>query len=150
MNNTFFDEFGRFIIQDFDAGRPFSSFLPGIAGPEGIPLWVFYVNRGQAITSFGVENKDHPMLEFQPANKAYRETPITGFRTFIKILSGEQRLIYEPFSPWQPTVKASRKMSIGMNELEIYEHHSEHGLQTNVLYFILPGKVSPGWYAGSP
>ncbi|UCC64183.1 MAG: hypothetical protein JSV36_03760, partial [Anaerolineae bacterium] len=80
--NLAFDQHGRLVIQDYAAARPFSSFLPGIAGPMGVPLWVFYVNRGQAITSFGVESKDNPILEFQPANKAYQITPFTGFRTF--------------------------------------------------------------------
>jgi hypothetical protein len=64
MNNYFFDAAGRFVIKDYSAQRPFASFLPGIAGPLGIPLWVFYVNRGQAIASVGVESKDTPILEF--------------------------------------------------------------------------------------
>ena len=81
---------GRFVIRDYAAKRPFASFLPGIAGPLGIPLWVFYVNRGQAIASFGVENKDNPIMEFEPANKAYQTTPYTGFRTFLKLKRGEE------------------------------------------------------------
>ena len=32
----------------------FSSFLPGIAGEAGIPVWCYYNNRGQAVCSFGV------------------------------------------------------------------------------------------------
>jgi len=75
MSNTPFDESGRFVIEDYSSLRPFSSFLPGIAGLMGIPLWVFYVNRGQAIASFGLESKDKPVMEFQPANKAYQTTP---------------------------------------------------------------------------
>jgi len=105
----------------------------------GIPLWVFYVNRGQAITSFGIESKDHPIVEFQPANKAYRDTSITGFRTFIKFQRGGQVQIYEPFSPWE-TVETQRQMFIGMNELELQENNSLYGLQTNASYFILPGE----------
>ena len=90
MKDFGFDERGRFVIQDYAAKRPFASFLPGIAGPLGIPLWVFYVNRGQAIASFGVENKDNPIMEFEPANKAYQTTPYTGFRTFLKLKRGEE------------------------------------------------------------
>ena len=107
MDNLQFDEQGRFIIHDFSTARPFSSFLPGIAGPLGIPMWVFYVNRGQAIASFGIENKDNPIMEFQPANKAYQTTPYTGFRTFLKLNRGGETLLYEPFSPWH-SADASR------------------------------------------
>ena len=72
---------GEFIIDNYNSAKPFSSFFPGIAGTNGIPMWVFYVNRGQAIASFGVKDKDSPIMEFQPANKAYRITPYEGFRT---------------------------------------------------------------------
>ena len=117
-----FDALNRFVIQDYSNGRPFASFLPGIAGARGIPLWVFYVNRGQAITSFGVADKNHPILEFQPANKAYQNTPYTGFRTFVKFLKNKGGLFYEPFAPWNQSV--TRQMLIGMNELEIQEYCS--------------------------
>ena len=92
-----FDEQGRYILSDFQHKKPFSSFLPGIAGLQGIPMWVFYVNRGQAICSFGVEDKDHPILEFQPANKAYQSTNLIGFRTFLKGKRGDQGWYCEPF-----------------------------------------------------
>ena len=103
----------------------------------GIPLWVFYVNRGQAITSFGVESKDHPIVEFQPANKAYRETPYTGFRTFLKLRRGAEAQTCEPFSPWG-NAKTKRQMFIGLNELELQEDDPAHGLQSKVSYFTLP------------
>ena len=80
--NGLFDELGRFVIADYAAARPFSSFLPGIAGPLGVPLWTFYVNRGQALASFGVETKDNPILEFEPANRPIRRPPIPGFAPF--------------------------------------------------------------------
>ena len=83
-NDVHFDEAGRFVLEGYSHARPFSSFLPGIAGPLGIPLWVFYVNRGQAIAAFGIQNKDNPIMEFQPANKAYKMTPTVGFPSFIK------------------------------------------------------------------
>lgn len=125
----------RFNISDYQKQRPFSNTLPGIAGPLGIPMWVFYVNRGQAITSFGVENKDHPLMEFQPANKAYQLTPFTGFRTFIKILKNGESAIYEPFKAGGRD--REQCMRIGLNELEIQEHHKRRGLQVEVRYFIL-------------
>ena len=91
---------GRFISRDYQNQKPFSNFLPGIAGLYGIPMWVFYVNRGQGIASFGVRDKDRAMLEFFPANKAYQMTPSVGFRTFIEYRTGESSkasVAYEPF-----------------------------------------------------
>lgn len=129
-----FDPLGRFILSNFQQARPFSSFLPGIAGTLGIPLWAFYVNRGQAIAGFGVESKDHPILEFQPASKAYRQTAALGFRTFLRWQRGEQTGFYEPFSGQN----ARRTMLVGMNEVEIRETNPELGLETSVLYFITP------------
>jgi hypothetical protein len=126
-----FDGQQRFILKRYDTARPFSSFLPGIAGPLGVPLWVFTVNRGQAIASFGIESKDHPIVEFQPANKAYQLTPYLGFRTFLKI--GAQS--YEPFAP---ATRIDRHMFVGMNELELQEINPSIGLQTNVVYFTVP------------
>jgi hypothetical protein len=142
MKDFTFDEQGRFVIRDYAGRRPFASFLPGIAGPLGIPLWVFYVNRGQAIASFGVENKDNPILEFEPANNAYQTTPYTGFRTFLKLKRGEETALYEPFSPWHAADDS--QMFIGMNELELQTVSTEYGLQTNVLYFALPGESFAG------
>ena len=130
------DENNRFIIPDYQQQRPFTSTLPGIAGPMGIPLWVFYVNRGQAITSFGVDTKDHPIMEFQPANKAYQVTPYVGFRTFIKILGVAESIVYEPFSAGSKNVQ--QKMIIGLNELELVEQNPARALQVEVSYFTLP------------
>ncbi|MFN2305199.1 MAG: cellobiose phosphorylase [Anaerolineales bacterium] len=131
-----FDPLGRFILQDFDQKRPFASFLPGIAGLQGIPMWAFYVNRGQAVASFGGENKDHPMLEFQAANKAYQHTALTGFRTFFNGSREDHHWTHEAFSPWAAR-GVQRTMLIGMNELEIKEIHPQLGYQISVLYFLL-------------
>ena len=130
------DDANRFIINNYQQQRPFSSFLPGIAGPLGIPMWVFYVNRGQAITSFGVENKNHPIMEFQPANKAYQVTPFLGFRTFIKLINADLQIIYEPFAACSQD--REQRMIISLNELELQEHHPTRGLRVEILYFTLP------------
>ncbi|HSF83911.1 MAG TPA: hypothetical protein VLA49_21965 [Anaerolineales bacterium] len=142
MTDYFIDENNRFVIEDFSNKRPFSSFLPGIAGKLGIPLWVFYVNRGQAIASFGVKDKDSPIMEFQPANKAYRITPYEGFRTFIKLRRNNTTSLYEPFAPWSSGDQS--QMSIGMNELEIHTNNLKNGLMTAVLYFLLPNEPHAG------
>lgn len=78
---------------DYARKPTFSGFLPGIAGVHGIPLWCYYVNRGQGIVSFGAQDKDHPIMEFYPAHTAYQNVGRTGFRTFIRTQSGT----YEPF-----------------------------------------------------
>ena len=135
MSTFNLDASDRFIIADYQRQRPFSNILPGIAGPMGIPMWVFYVNRGQAISSFGVENKDHPIMEFQPANKAYQLTPYLGFRTFVKIL-GVDSTIYEPFAAGSQN--ESQEMLVSLNELELREKDLTPGLQVAVRYFTLP------------
>ena len=84
MTQAFHFEEGRLWIENYDQKKPFASFLPGIAGKYGIPMWVYYVNRAQLISSFGLESKDHAMLDFSPANLAYRRTETDGFRTWLK------------------------------------------------------------------
>jgi hypothetical protein len=142
MSDYRFDQSNRFTITNYNLAKPFASFLPGIAGVVGIPMWVFYVNRGQAIASFGIENKDNPVMEFLPANKAYQNTPYVGFRTFLKLIRGKDTTLYEPFSPWYP--EDVSQMSIGMNELELQTTSVAHGVQTNVLYFTLAGEDFAG------
>ena len=71
----------RFIIENYDEQKPFASFLPGVAGVNGIPMWVYYTNRGQGIAGFGIENKNGSIMDFVPANVAYRRTEQQGFRT---------------------------------------------------------------------
>jgi hypothetical protein len=160
-----FDSAGRYVVDDYDAQTTFSDFLPGLAGIYGKPLYAFFVNRGQAIASFGVESKSTPIMEFLPANKAYQETPLVGFRTFIQGQRQRESFVVEPFSPLTtnfaapplsedstgsflsstgfaeakyraPSVK--RAMYIGENEMQIHERDFEHQMETNVTYFILP------------
>ena len=88
---------GEFIIENYNSTKPFSSFFPGIAGAHGIPMWVFYVNRGQCISSMGISDKDHPIMEFLSANRAYQLVATQGFRTFVKIMDGKKPLFYELF-----------------------------------------------------
>ena len=138
-----FDSLNRFILPDYTGKKPFASFLPGIAGTHGIPIWAFYVNRGQGIAAFGVESKDHPLMESQPAQRAFQSTALLGFRTFLRVVRDGRTRTYEPFSPWQ-TGEPARKMLIGLNELEIEESHAELDLRVNVLYFVLPGEPFGG------
>ena len=108
-------------------------------------MWCFYVNRGQGIASFGIQNKDNPISKFNTADKAYQQTPYTGFRTFVKGLRLGQRFNYMPFFPQDASNPvAERNMMIGMNEMEIEEINDSLGLQTNVLYFTIPNEDFPG------
>lgn len=134
-------EDGSFIIDNFNASKPFSNFFPGIAGVWGTPMWVFYVNRGQCIASAGVESKDKAIMEFQPANKAYRQTALQGFRTFIKVKQGKRSpLFWEPF---QENLRGTdyRKdvqMKITAHDLTLLETNHDLGLSIEVNYFTLP------------
>lgn len=126
----------EFVIENYNASPTFSSFFPGIAGTYGIPIWVFYANRGQCITSFGVQDKDGSIMEFQPANKAYRNAPLSGFRTFLKI-DGK---LYEPFSE---TSQQKMEMRITPHDLTIMEENKELKVTVEVNYFTIPNESFP-------
>jgi hypothetical protein len=144
MSQFSFDSDNRFVIRDYHRQPAFASFLPGIAGLMGIPLWVFYVNRGQAIASFGIESKDVPVVEFQPANKAYQTVTATGFRTFIKTAESAST-VYEPFGAYLPEPDAvQRQMAIGMNDLLLTEQQDRHDLRVAVRYFTLTDEPLAG------
>lgn len=99
-------------------------------------MWTFYVNRGQGVCSFGVRDKNSPIMEFSPANISYKNVASSGFRTFIKL--GNTPEIYEPFQSARPDPAAKRTMTILPNGLTIEEAHAGHGLKTTVHYFNLP------------
>ncbi len=132
---------GRFIIRDYQNQKPFSNFLPGVAGLYGIPMWVFYVNRGQGIASFGIRNKDNAMLEFFPANKAYQMTPSMGFRTFLKYRADTSKKLsfYEPFRAAQGTGRY-QVMEIASGEFSVSDFDEASRLRTNAAYFTVPGE----------
>ena len=130
---------GHYKLQDFQKKKAFSSFLPGIAGLKGIPMWVFYVNRGQGIAGFGVESKDHPLMEYQCAQRAYQVAAQIGFRTFLKGKRGSETWSYEPFGSVDGG-QVKRTMTTGLNDLEIEEVNEALGLKVNVLYFLLPNE----------
>lgn len=120
----------KFVIDHYDKVPAFSSFLPGLSGVRGIPIWAFYTNRGQGINSFGIHNKGNAIMEFNSANTAYENTPVKGFRTFLRV-NGD---FYEPFCSYD--AKAERRMEIEKNAVSICEEG--HGLRIKVEYTILP------------
>ena len=139
-----------FHLAGFNEARPFSSFLPGIAGEYGKPRWVFYANRGQCISSFGVRDRNGAMLEFHPANKAYALTSLLGFRTFFRIAGPAGATLHEPFlagltgGPSSgPSGEVTQRLCVRAEELEIEELHPVLGLRMRVVYFTLPGENLP-------
>lgn len=132
MQHCYFDENNRYIQLDYGRQPTFSSFLPGIAGPWGVPAWCNYNNRGQAVCSFGVQDKDHAILEFTAAQPAYQRTALTGFRTFIK----ESGHVIEPFADGRGS------MAIESNVLAI--RWSNMRFSVEVTYFTLPNAPLAG------
>ena len=122
-----FDSQKRFVIEDYQNKPTFSSFLPGIAGPMGVPVWCYYNNRGQAVCSFGARDKDHAIMEFSSAHSAYQNVSRTGFRTFVKIDGDYEELFTEDCD-----------MHIGMSEVEILCRQA--GLLASAVYFGVPGE----------
>jgi len=139
------DEQGHFVIENYNQTKPFSNFFPGIAGMWGIPMWVFYVNRGQGISSFGIESKDKAILEFLPANKAYRLTSVVGFRSFLKVTSGGKTILWEPFQDNFCTAyfKTRQRMIITPHDMTIEDHNPSLGLTVRVNYFPIVGEDYP-------
>jgi len=132
-----FDGDQVFVIDQYNDAAPFASFLPGIAGVTGIPAWVFYVNRGQAIASFGVRNKDGAMLEFFPADKAYQLTASRGFRTFLKISDGVNIVTHEPFQRGAGQ-GVRQRLYVSPHEMGVEEIHPSLGLAIRADLFTLP------------
>ncbi|MCR5153615.1 MAG: cellobiose phosphorylase [Lachnospiraceae bacterium] len=128
MENTMIKD-GDFYIEDYDRKPPFSSFLPGLTGEDGIPMWAFYTNRGQAVASFGVNSKAEAIMEFTPACTEYENVRFKSFRTFVRVNGTNAELF---------TGKGKRTMAIKKNSLRITEINPELGLEIRVDYFILP------------
>ncbi|MFA5118210.1 MAG: cellobiose phosphorylase [Candidatus Omnitrophota bacterium] len=130
----------EFVIENYNLAKPFANFFPGIAGKYGIPMWAFYVNRGQAICSFGIKDKDNSILEFQPANKAWETVFTHGFRTFLKVMTKNSFRMYEPFRPGFVNERylVSNKMFITSYGLRLEEINRTLGLSISVDYFTVP------------
>lgn len=122
----------EFVIENYGMKSTFASFLPGVSGIHGTPIWCYYVNRGQGVVSFGVDNKDHAIMEFYPAHQAYQNVKTTGFRTFFKV----NQQVTEAFAE----ERVPHSMKIAMNSFSIEEKNEQTGLKTVVQYYTLPGE----------
>jgi len=146
MNKPYYlDGTGAFVIEDYSHRKLFADFFPGVSGLYGIPMWAFYVNRGQAISSFGIESKDKAIVEFQPANKAYRLASSQGFRTFLKVSDGKKHGFYEPFAnSIGSRYKVRQRMLITSHDLTIEEVNASLGVKVTVNYFTMPQEPFAG------
>lgn len=145
MNQSayFFDSDGAFVVEQYNDQAAFASFLPGIAGVSGRPAWAFYVNRGQAIASFGVRNKDGAFLEFFPADKAYQLTASRGFRTFLKIGDGPSAICHEPFQR-NAGADVRQRLYVSEHEVGVEESHPRLGLHIRADMATLPEAAVAG------
>lgn len=136
---------GAFVIENYPAAKPFSNFLPGVAGLWGIPMWAFYVNRGQGICTFGLREKGASIMEFNSAHIALRRVETDGFRTFLKVKRGNGACCYfEPFSQFNETgYQRSSSMFVRPHDLTITETNQSLNLEVSVNYFTLPGEAFP-------
>ncbi|MFH1693881.1 MAG: cellobiose phosphorylase [Bacillota bacterium] len=123
-------------IDNYQKQKPFSSFLSGIAGKMGIPLWAFYVNRGQLIASFGIRDKNGAIMEFFPANNAYHYVSRIGFRTFIKI----DEKVYEFFKE----KNEHQRLMVSQDQVSIEEDQKDLGIKVKITYFTLPNEPIAG------
>jgi hypothetical protein len=119
-----------FMTENYQKEKPFAGFLPGIAGKEGLPMWVYYVNRGQAISTFGVRDKNGAITEFYPANLAYAYIHQNGFRTFIKY----QNETFECFQEQHD----QQKMMVDAHEISLEQTITKWAIKIKVTYATLP------------
>ena len=131
MKRNYYYDNGKFIIRDYGSISPFTSFLPGIAGLQGRPIWAFYINRGQGIAGFGVGGKNLPIMEFSPAEIAYANAPRQGFRTFL-LIDGK------PFEPFRIGGNAPTTMEIERHGFAIEE--AANAYRFRVEYFGVPNR----------
>lgn len=122
----------KYIMNNYQKRKPFSSFLSGISGKKGIPIWTFYVNRGQAISSFGLRDKNKAIMEFQAAVKAYANTSLMGFRTFIKV----DGMTYEFFK----NTSNLEKMIVEQDKLTIEDINESINIKVTIIYLTLPNE----------
>lgn len=120
----------KFMSKAYQKQKPFAGFLPGIAGKEGLPMWVFYVNRGQAISSFGIRDKNGAMAEFYPANLAYAYAHQNGFRTFIK----HQDQVFECFQE----KNTLQTLTVLPDQISIEEEIPQLQIRIKISYATLP------------
>ncbi|AKL98004.1 hypothetical protein [Endomicrobium proavitum] len=137
--NYYLKDDGTFVIENYNAAPSFASFFPGIAGLKGIPMWAYYVNRAQGVSTFGIKNKNQAIMEFYPANTAYTLVSTLGFRTFLKIKKSGKTINYEAFKV-NPCYPVKQTMFITSSDMSIEEVNETLGIKITVRYATLPNE----------
>lgn len=107
-------------------------------------MWAFYVNRGQAMISVGIGNKDGSIAKYNTAEKAYQNAVFDGFRTFLRGTRGKSSFSHMPFFVGEAKPgERERVMAVGMNSLEITEIDHSLQLNTSVSYFTITDEHFP-------
>lgn len=122
MNNYSFKN-EKFIINDYQNVKTFSSFLPAISGFNGKPLWAFYANVGQVMAGFGVTSKETPITPFDSASLAYMNLSTRSFRSFIRV--GNK--MYQPFF----VAKDSQTLEIRNTDITIKDKEDVFDYEVN-------------------
>jgi hypothetical protein len=147
MAKVYLETDGRFCMEDYNQAKFLAGFLPGIAGPKGIPIWAYYINRGQCLAGFGFSNKDGALQEFVPADKAAWYTGCRGFRTFLKVRVNGAESFYEPFQIGNPLRwNITNRLTIDSAEISIVEFNHDLKIEVQVTYFALPGEPAGGLF----
>jgi len=138
---------GSFIIEDFQHAKilPIFSWGGGFIRHSHVGI---LCQPGAGHSLIGIESKDRAILEFQPANKAYRLASTQGFRTFLKISGGKSLKFYEPFANHIQSPFKSRPHGHTKHDLTIEEVNATLGIKTTINYFTVPEEPYAAWCAG--
>ncbi len=139
-NVPFYDPPQRKRMTSFDRSAPYSSFLPGIAGVNGKPLWLYFVNRGQAVACFGTQDKDHAIMPFQSAFLHQARVEQEGFRTLLRWREHDEWHFYEPF---RAAEEAARSLDTTPSSLFLKEEGNAKGLDFQVSYTTVANETCP-------
>lgn len=120
------------LMKNYQVKKPFTSFLPGIAGLFGRPLWTFYTNRGQLMMSFGFKDKNGAIQEFFPANAGYMYERVNGFKTFIKVDGKFYSFFQDP--------NEHQELKIYKDRVSIKETNHLLGISVKITYFTIPNE----------
>lgn len=136
---------GSYTVRDYLNAKPFSSFLSGLAGIWGKPMWAHYVNRGQAIACFGIQDKNMAFLEFQSARLHQTRNALEGFRTFLRLSrKNSPTIVYEPFRQHAPDAGIEQVLTVFPHALALQETNRSLGIEVSVDYCTLASDCIPG------
>lgn len=135
-----------FVTENYNQAKTAPNFFTGIAGKWGKPMWVFYVNRGRAIVSFGIENKDNAIAEFVTASEAERLAQVRRFRTLVIITEqGKNPIFWEPFQDdlFNAQYDRIQTMSTTPADMAVEDNNKDAGLIARGSFSTMPGENYP-------